>query len=48
MDIHYADRTISRIDDIESGIVFKYDNDFYIATTHYDFDAGKDPVLMSV
>lgn len=38
MIINYADRTIRRVDDIESGIVFKYAGDFYIATTDYNSD----------
>ena len=41
MTINYADRTIHKIEDIESGIVLKYKGDFYITTNNYDYDTKK-------
>lgn len=38
MNIHYADRTIDKIENIESGIVFKYCGEYYIASTQYNYD----------
>ena len=38
MDIHYADRTVDKIENIESGVVLKCNDDFYITTTHYNYD----------
>ena len=41
MKIHYADKIARRVEDIESGTVFKYELEFYIATTDYDYEIDK-------
>lgn len=41
MNISYGDKTVSQVDDIESGVIFQYSGEFYITTTKYDFDAKK-------
>ena len=41
MNISYANKTICKVDDIESGIVFQYTGEFYITTTKYNFDTKK-------